>query len=87
MFNILYNVIIRLINCERFNINDDDYLKIVDGMKGKFQSLQPLYLVFLQGKAQSSKSTMVRLPNVIPHHQSSRKGNQYKVGILDTLAR
>ena len=84
MFNILYNVIIRLINCERFNINDDDYVKLVDGVRG---SLQPLHLVFLQGKAQSSKSTTVRLPNVIPHHQSSGKGNQYKVGILDTLAR
>ena len=34
LFNILYNGMIRLIKCERFNTNDDKYLKLVDGMKG-----------------------------------------------------
>ena len=34
MFNILYNVMIRLINYERFSTNDDEYLNLVDGMRG-----------------------------------------------------
>ena len=34
MFNILYNVMIRIINYERFNTNDDEYLKLIDGMRG-----------------------------------------------------
>jgi hypothetical protein len=33
MFNIIYNVMIRLINCERFSINEDKYPKITDGMR------------------------------------------------------
>ena len=33
MFNILYNVMIRLINYERFSTNDNEYLKLVDGMR------------------------------------------------------
>ena len=34
MFNILYNVMIKLMNYERFNINNDEYLKLDDGMRG-----------------------------------------------------
>ena len=34
MFNILYNVMIRVINCETFDTNDDEYLKIVGGIRG-----------------------------------------------------
>ena len=35
MFNILYNVMIRLINYERFSTNNEKYLKLVDGMRGQ----------------------------------------------------
>ena len=49
MFNILYNVMIRLIYYERFRINDDEYLKLVGGMRrGNIRSLQRLHLVFLK---------------------------------------
>ena len=34
MFNILYNVMIRLINYERFSTNDTGYLKLDDNMRG-----------------------------------------------------
>ena len=33
IFNILYDVMIRLINYERFSTNDDGYLKLVDGLR------------------------------------------------------
>ena len=33
IFNILYNVMTRLINWETFNTNDDEYLKLVVGMR------------------------------------------------------
>ena len=33
MFNILSNVMIRPINYERFNTNDDEYVKLVVGMR------------------------------------------------------
>jgi hypothetical protein len=33
--NIFDIIKIRLINCERFNTNDNEYLKLVDGMRGK----------------------------------------------------
>ena len=49
--------------------------KLNDGMRGgTLQSLQLLHLVFLQGKAQSSKSTTTRLPNDAVYHRSSRNG-------------
>jgi hypothetical protein len=34
MFSILHNVMIRLINYERFSTNDDKYPKLDDGMRG-----------------------------------------------------
>ena len=57
MFNILYNVMIRLINCERFNTNDDEYLKLVVGIERTTVKVSnhSTARVFLQGKAQSSK--------------------------------
>jgi hypothetical protein len=33
MFNILYNVMIRLINYKRFSTDDDEYLKLVDDIR------------------------------------------------------
>jgi hypothetical protein len=62
MFNILYNVMIRLINYERFRTNDDEYLKIDDGMRrGNIRSLQPLHLVFLQKNPMTLPSILRRL--------------------------
>jgi hypothetical protein len=37
MFNILYNVMIRLINCERFNTNDNEYLTLVGMRRANFE--------------------------------------------------
>jgi len=34
MLNILYNVMIRLINYERYTTNDDEYPKLTDSMRG-----------------------------------------------------
>ena len=76
IFNILYNVMTRLINWETFNTNDDEYLKLASCWHeaDNLRSLQPLHHVSLQGKAQPSKSIMQRLSNGVVHHQSSTKG-------------
>ena len=34
IFNILYNVMIRVIYCEKFNTNENKYLKLDDGIMG-----------------------------------------------------
>ena len=51
----------KLINCERFNTNDNEYSKLVDGMRGATFEVSKLHFVFFQDKTQSSKSTIVRL--------------------------
>ena len=76
MFKILYNVMIRLIKYEWFSTNDDKYLKLVDCMRGA------TFKVFNHSTLFSSKSTMVRLPNILAHHQSARKGCYRKKQII-----
>ena len=76
----------KLIYYERSSTNNNKYLKLANGMTGKLRSLQVVHRVFLQGKAQSSKSTMLRLPNVVVHHCSSRKSCCSKRAIYTRLA-
>ena len=58
MFNILYNVMTRLINFERHKTNDDEYLKLVVGMR------QTTFEVSNLSTASSSKAKHIppRLP-------------------------
>jgi hypothetical protein len=91
MFNILYNVMIKLINYERFSTNDDEYLKLANGMRRTTFKVSN-HSTLSSSKAKCNPPTLTQwgcqmLKRIFNHLERVvlANENQYNAGILDTI--